>query len=574
MPMRFFSGVIIAALMLQFSFVLSAHAAVRDWQKSVSIIPDSSTVYSSDAFRQSVDRAKAAGANYVNLIIPYYQSNPGSTDIGAGWNTPTDASLVQGIQYAHSIGLKVSLAIYLENYSGDWRAYINPNDRNTWYQRYGDVLMKYGQIAQAQHAEQFVLGAELISMASQYMHSDNEARWEAMIARVRGVYGGQLTYSANRGQPDPFGAEVTHTEFWDKLDIIGLSGYYSLGSDGSAAAMKSAWNDINGYDVRPLYQKWNKPILFSEIGYRSVSGAHQQPWDSGMGGPYDPQEQVNDYEALFGYWNDYSYVQGAMLWWWKPNPNAGGSGDTDYTPQNKPAESTLKSWWLSGTTPAPSGPVAFTAAGSAPGTAAAGQSVTLTAQVTETAGSSAGNNIDLEVYNGSSRVFQKVFGNESFAANQTKTYTAAWTPASAGTYTFKIGVFSGDWSKTYTWNNSAATITVSAGSTGGGTAAPPPTGSYTTEVWWPTDGSHVSGVQPFKAMLQGLDVSQYSMFWSVDGGGLVTMPTNTADYPHKEALVDLSGWSWKGAGPYTITFTSRNGSGATISTKSIQLFTR
>jgi len=77
------------------------------------------------------------------------------------------------------------------------------------------------------------------------------------------------------------------------------------------------------------------------------------------------------------------------------------------------------------------------------------------------------------------------------------------------------------------------------------------------QVWWPTDGAHVVGTQPFKAMVVGLDVNTYDMFWQVDGGGLNAMYNSSADYPHKEAMVDLSGWSWKGSGPYTLTFVAK-----------------
>lgn len=83
-------------------------------------------------------------------------------------------------------------------------------------------------------------------------------------------------------------------------------------------------------------------------------------------------------------------------------------------------------------------------------------------------------------------------------------------------------------------------------------------------VWWPTSGSHMTGVQPFKAQLSGLDVSQYQMFWQVDGGQLNPMSDNSADYPHKEASVDVTGWSWHGSGPYQVNFVAKDGSGNVI----------
>ena len=90
-------------------------------------------------------------------------------------------------------------------------------------------------------------------------------------------------------------------------------------------------------------------------------------------------------------------------------------------------------------------------------------------------------------------------------------------------------------------------------------------------VWWPTDGAHVSGVQPFKAMLSGSDVSQYDMFWQVDGGSWNWMDDNYADHPHKEASVDLSGWNWHGSGPYTVNFIARK-NGVVVAQSSVDIY--
>jgi hypothetical protein len=42
--------------------------------------------------------------------------------------------------------------------------------------------------------------------------------------------------------------------------------------------------------------------------------------------------------------------------------------------------------------------------------------------------------------------------------------------------------------------------------------------SASISVWWPTNGAHVQNVQPLKGVVSGLDVTQYEMFWQVDGG--------------------------------------------------------
>jgi hypothetical protein len=570
---RLVNGVIMIALCSTAFAPLSAEAAVSSWQKGASIWPSSQTDFSSSAFQQVVTHLKTLGVNYVTLIIPYYQSNTGSTDIQRGYNTPTDASLISGIQYAHSQGMKVMLKPQLDSYDGQWRANINPGDRNTWYTNYTNMLMTYANIATQQGVEELCVGAELVDMSAATQNSDNTARWQSIIGQVRAVYGGQLTYSANWGG-DPFGDEVDHIQFWNSLDSIGISAYYNLDTDGSVSSLEGVWDNWKNSTILPLSQKWNKPVLFTEIGYKSVTGAHYQPWNSGLSGSYDGTEQSNDYQALFEYWNNQSFMQGVHLWYILPNSGAGGTGNIDYTPQNKPAEGVISQWFTAASTGGSSGGGAVSsgtvsAKGSAdPSSVNAGQTVSLSAAISDSGGSVVNANVDFEVYSGSSRVFQKVFTGQTIGS-QTLQLSTGWTPSTSGTYTFKIGVFSTNWSQLYTWNNSAAQISVGAQSSSGGGSVS--VGSNVIDIWWPSDGSSVSGMQPFKALLENTDLSQYNMYWQVDGGGLVQMSDSQDGYPHKEALVDLSGWHWKGNGPYTVNFVAKDAAGNTLSQKSVNI---
>ena len=95
--------------------------------------------------------------------------------------------------------------------------------------------------------------------------------------------------------------------------------------------------------------------------------------------------------------------------------------------------------------------------------------------------------------------------------------------------------------------------------------------SAQVNAWWPTNGSHVTGTQPFKAALSGVDASQYEMFWQVDGGTWNWMDTSNTDAPHKEAHVDVSSWNWHGSGPYTINFIARQ-NGAVVGQQSESIY--
>lgn len=573
-------------------FVFAANWAAADvgsWQKGASIVPQSTTDFSSQSFKQSLANLASTNANFVTLIIPYYQSNTSSSDLHPGWNTPTDQSLIDGITAAHNLGLQVNLKVHLEAYDNSWRANINASDRSAWFAAYNQMLLRYGRIAQANGVKQFTVGAELINMASTWTNSSNTQNWSNMIKNLRGVYSGKLTYSANWGCCG-WSDEKNNIGFWSDLDIAGVSAYYELGSDyynNSPEALIQQWENVNRNDITPFANRVGKPVVFTEVGYKSVTGAHVRPWEYYMGGPADQVEQANNYEALFSYWNTQPFMQGVQLWDWKSNPNAGGSGDTDYTPQNKQAQQVMTKWFSGSGSPPPTtgGGIITTDFGSSatasPNPVSQGQPTTVTAQVTNNGGVVNNAIVDVEIYSsGGQLMLQRIFENQTFNAGQFQAYNFGWTPSSVGTYTVKIGVFNSSWSTLYNWQDTAGTITVGSGGTTPPPSNPPPspptnppppppptTGQI--DIWWPSNGSTVIGAQPFKALLTNSDIGNYRMYWQVDGGQLNEMYNSNEDWPHKEAWVDVSGWSWNGAGPYTINFVAKDSSGNTLAQRQI-----
>ena len=100
--------------------------------------------------------------------------------------------------------------------------------------------------------------------------------------------------------------------------------------------------------------------------------------------------------------------------------------------------------------------------------------------------------------------------------------------------------------------------------------------SAAENIWWPTDGATLSGIQPFKARLEGIALSAYRMAWSVDGGQLNSMSDSTAGGDHKEASVDLSGWTWRDAGdrwgPFSVNFIAQDLNGTTVKQKAVSIY--
>lgn len=561
--------------------VTPSSAAISTWVKGVSILPATNTDLGSDQLKRSLDKLKEAGANYVSFNIPYYQADTNSTTMARGGNTPTDEALSTAVMYAHSIGLKVSLKINVETYDQGWRAYINPDDRTAWFTSYGNLLKYYGAFATAYNVEMMVIGTELIKMASDRENPTNTQNWKKMIDDLKTVYKGKLTYGANWGDGGGFAEEVNQIKFWDKLDYIGISAYYWLAPQSSGVAsvddLKASWEDWDIRKIEPITTQWNKPVLFTEVGYRSFEGSHREPWSWWSNAAYSAQEQVNDYTALFSYWNQKNYMQGVLLWAWEVDPNAGGNGNLGYTPQNKPAEQTMREWFKAPPSPEPSNPTFAVTRTIA--TAAAGSSVPISITVKNTSTQSIDALVDIELFDASYlKIHQEFFGSQYFNAGETKTFTTTWTARSEGTYPLMVGVFKNDWSVNYLWEDNAGTVTVT-GTTKEETAEeensddgpPPPPSPSTLDIWWPSSGASVSGLQPFKALLTDRSLDQYEMYWQVDGGQLNPMDNSDVDWPHKEAWVDLTGWNWKGTGPYSISFIAKELSGLLLGSKSIDI---
>jgi hypothetical protein len=102
----------------------------------------------------------------------------------------------------------------------------------------------------------------------------------------------------------------------------------------------------NGEDMVAAFRNWQrshgKPVIFTELGYRSADGTNRAPWDFERPAAYDAGEQADCYEAAFRVWSQQPWMRGIFWWSWPVPPP--GPADTDYSPRDKPAEPILTSW--------------------------------------------------------------------------------------------------------------------------------------------------------------------------------------------------------------------------------------
>jgi hypothetical protein len=319
----------------------TAFAAVANWwQRGISYVAYEPGLYSSAESDQSLTTLAATGANWISLIVTCYQDTISSTTISCPpAMTPSDSDLIHVIQKARSLNLKVMLRpiVDLSNDATHWRGEIDfGSDQNLWAQwfnAYRAFIVRYAQLAQAYGVEQFCVGVELEGTVSQ------ESQWRQTIASVRAVYTGPLTYSANF---DGF----MNVLFWDSLNFIGIDAYFGLTNktNPTLSELKAAWAP-HVTALQALSQQWSKPILFTEVGYRSVDGTNIAPWDWVSNGPTDLSEQADCYQALFETFQDQPWMGGMFIWAWGTDPNQGGPSDTYYSPHNKPAATVLSSYY-------------------------------------------------------------------------------------------------------------------------------------------------------------------------------------------------------------------------------------
>ncbi|MBV9266121.1 MAG: hypothetical protein JO061_08135 [Acidobacteriaceae bacterium] len=299
----------------------------------------------SGAADESMNALAATHANWAGILVTWYQADIAATVIYPdAQKTPTDEAVTYAIRQLQSRGLKILLKLHVDGADGSWRGQFNPPDADAWFQSYSDFILYYARLAQSLGVEGIVIGTEYVMLSG----AQNQAHWQALIGDIRSAFSGILTYAANATHT---GDEFTQVSFWDKLDLIGIDGYFPLTKfgDPSVAQLAAAWSrNLNGSNlvevIQNLSSAFNKPVIFTEIGYRSITGTNTRPWDAALTGVYDPAAQANCYQAFFEVWSNFSaWMQGAFWWDW---PVAGPlSMDTGYSPRGKPAGEVVTNWY-------------------------------------------------------------------------------------------------------------------------------------------------------------------------------------------------------------------------------------
>ncbi len=325
-------------------YLVSQKAELPDanpvFQKGMSYSCWSSHDFGSSASDESLRLLTETGTEWIALCFSWFQSNTTSHDIHlSSSKTSTPESLEHAITTAHSLGLKVMLKPMVEALEREetlsypvWRGEIQPSDE--WFESYSAFINFFAEFAEENEVELFSVGCEYKATTGE------KEQWETVIQGVRERYCGPIVYAADW-------TNYQNIEWWDSVDYVGIDAYFPLSVlkyDPTLDELKSAW--VNYADEMEAWLSTvNKPVIFTEIGYRSGDGTNMCPSNYWSDMAVDLQEQRDCYEAAFQtLWNR-SWFYGFYWWTWIHDPEQGGLNDSSHTPQNKPAQEVITQWY-------------------------------------------------------------------------------------------------------------------------------------------------------------------------------------------------------------------------------------
>ena len=315
------------------------------------------------------------GANTVALNIEYGIDVNDSTVYSDSSYTDSLTALGNTIKEATADGLSVMVRPLIDflqpsligSYSvGDWRSYYNPTDPAAFFASYKTMIVDEAIVAQANGATSLCIGTELDQLTGPAYLS----YWTDIIASVRAVFSGTLTYAADwnddvspwqgqHGLTAGTGNLATQVSFWNLLDDVGIDEYAPLSTAANPTLdqLVAGWTQVptdsetksvtGNQSLISYYESvataTGKPLLFTELGYENATDAASQPAGSSTNQP-DATLQANLYQAFFNAWsqsNDTS-LAGVYFWNWDPNASEVGPGNgVNFSPQGQPAQNVV-----------------------------------------------------------------------------------------------------------------------------------------------------------------------------------------------------------------------------------------
>lgn len=305
--------------------------------------------YSTEEAYQSLDiLLKIKEVNWIQIRFFLYQDDLTSNKINVDVNQ--DEIIINLIKKIHESGRKVALMPHLFiDMDKFWGAKIKPANEKEWFNSYQQAIVHYAVLAQSQKVELFSVGNEMISLW------DRNEDWQKIIESVRNVYSGKVTCKMNSWWQVEYFDKVLDMKWMSDLDYIGIAPYFDLTNkkDPTLEELKKGWSDSrHGFDVveelESICQKFQKDMIFLEMGYRSIDGTNIEPWNGEQIVPRgsstlskaDQQEQAIATQALFDVFFNKPWFKGVFWYFW-PTSIIVDPNDTSWSIPDKLVEKVI-----------------------------------------------------------------------------------------------------------------------------------------------------------------------------------------------------------------------------------------
>lgn len=252
------------------------------------------------------------------------------------WFGETEKGLIQYANEFHKHRIKIMIKPQIWVWRGEFTGLIEMKSEENWKileHSYQDFILTYAKTAAVMNADILCIGTELEKFVIK-----RPDFWQNLIKKIKTIYKGKLTYAANWD-------EYKKLTFWSELDFIGIDAYFPLTDKQTPTVsdFEQGWQ-VHKSEIKRIQKKFQKQILFTEYGYRSVHFNGKQPWKvDEFEGNVNLQAQQNGLQAIHNqFWKE-DWFAGGFVWkWFHKHEKVGGEKNNRFTPQNKPAEKLLK----------------------------------------------------------------------------------------------------------------------------------------------------------------------------------------------------------------------------------------
>ena len=209
------------------------------------------------------------------------------------------------------VGVKIILEPYpyIDDGKGietEW----NPDNKEQWFESWGNILNDLGIYAENNKVYGIYIASNLVRLEHETQN------WIDLINNFRSVYSGKVIYRTNYWVTASWATELKeaydnklNNDLFGLVDIIAISSYFELTDkiNPSVEDLKENIYNVSLYgrgqniyeEIKAFNEKWNKPIMFGELGIPPYETAPSQPWNNQFNTEYNEDIQANWFKAWY-----------------------------------------------------------------------------------------------------------------------------------------------------------------------------------------------------------------------------------------------------------------------------------